>query len=951
MRRSTVLSGLVLQVALSMILVNVILPAAPGEQGYSAVTFDAGPSYPNTDIINLWTVHNQSEGGYDYPYELDSPALGMEFYGTSSLIVGKAIGLDYSWEDLADAGLFPAEAEIYVPIDNYANGGVAWATQVADNAVTNPRIKGAWVNDAVSGWESGANMSAIYTALHHEDEHLEAPLLLGLVIYERDYFVQSPNTWDDVDDYIDFIQFWYFPDSYGAIYANFAGYEDSFHDMKTMLPTQEFWIGVYLHFYSDGSYPIDFTYRQMSLACKWIADGEASKLTILSDYWISNEPESSWLVRNFVNSELTPDYSTTWNVTSGAVTSYQGVQAVSSDFISDCSTLRANNYTFVSQHLQNVTVSGMAGSHIKVRNMRTGETYDTFAGSSGASFMAEPREKYLVLDLPLTTVTYDTRQYIETQTSWDNKEVFLNSVLNVNSTLYVNNSIVHVGSNHYTDSTKNGTNPQWGIILNQTNTCKIRVLNSVIEPLLRDFPFYFNTSWSASGTSKVIELQGSWVSCYAGLIKPMGYTWWNNTVIYSAMPNGGSQIGLNCNFGSVAYEAKFRNVTVWNYRTPGTVGMFLMPCNLHASGALVLDNVTLAGGAIGLYLDMQFSTSPMTLRNVVIYDTANGDLTHIGTYTRARIDNGDPSKIVTVTTKFILQTDTALTGALKNAAAGTIGSYTSSGGSIARYEIPDLSMSTTITQTNPYPWTFTVSSGFTSAYYYMAEDKSIWTNKSYSWDYPRHLSFNQSIVSILPGMQTEMVVDRVDLQLYQGVSISVSSTHAMSLPQSFLASSSFDYSSFSWTLEPIWCTVTSGTANVLVNLYDPAASSKVLSLNASATTGTVDFYVDGLLVGMTHSVYVDSVGVAQLVADAGGMITWSYSVWSTHTFDVYVPQTYPEDDDDEVYDDDRSPASSTVGSTSFSWTSLSMVALGSVSVIIIVLFLSRIRRRSGRRYR
>jgi hypothetical protein len=835
---------------LGSMLLSAIIPVAPLDSEPLAASIMVGG---NTGIINLWTVHNQSEGGYDYPNELDGPALGMEFYDTSSLTIGTAIGVDYSWADLADPGIFPADSELYIPLDSYANGGVAWATQVADNAVTNPRIKGGWINDAVSGWESGANMSAIYTALHHEDEHLEAPLLLGLVVYTRDYFVQSPNTWADIDEYLDYIQFWFYPDAFGLLYPNFAGYEDAFHDLRAMLPGLDFWVGIYLHFYSDGEYPKDLFYRQLSYALRWVREGDASCLTVISDFWILNEPESAWLVRNMVDAEYDMEYSSSWAVGTGAVASFAGGTPLADDLISSIEQPIPNNYTFVSEHLQTITVSGMTGSDLRARNLRTGETYDLSAVSGGYAFVAEPREEYQLLNQPLVSVVYSTRQYILTPTSWNNALVRLDTVLNVASTLWINNSIVQVGTYHYQDSMANGTVPQNGIILNQTNDCKLYLRNSVIEPVLRDFPFYFNTSWSGTGTGKVISFQRSVLACYAGYFKPMGYSWFDDSLVYSAMPNGQNVVGFYANFGGSAFQFHIRNTTIWNYGAPQVWGMFLMPCGLHqAAGAFVWDNVTIAGGhSVGLYVDMTFSTQAMELRNTLVYDTSIGDLSHIGTYTRFQIDSGSGTKTVSITTKLSVRSDAVLTSSLLNGDYSEIAAPSLSDGTTSLWELPDVSLEATIIEDNPWPWHLNVS-GEDQAHYYMAEALDYWNEDGYTWDYPSHPSFNGSSMAVQIGMSSVGVAE-VPRGLFTGLQYLNESALSR---QSYHVGAALEYDAVSWAQSTVNLTALQSEANLTV--WNTAATTDETAMNLTLSgSGTVS--LSGLVAGRAYKTYLDGV--------------------------------------------------------------------------------------------
>lgn len=394
------------------------------------------PSYPNTNDVVLWVAQNMSDPGEPWPNERSSPQPGMEFFGTKACQLAKYVGVhdSYTWAQLNDSSLFPLDCELWIPI-------VTWsaALAVAANAVTNPRIVGAWMDDFRVGWESPANMSSIHENLSLNDGILtQGPLQLALVVYNRNYYLDSPNSWASIEPYFDIVQYWFYPDSYGQTYYNFVGWEDTFYDLKSKLPNITFWIGIYLHYYWLGSYPFDFTYRQMSLACRWLLQHDVDKITILGDYWISNNIETSYLVRNFLFNELRGNYSTVWNTTAGTVQSYSDGTALSQPLIDGCSSPWANNYTLTSRHLQNLSMLGMSGTDIRVRCVRTGETYNATMVGSVATFILEPGEQYLVLSQPLTPVTYSTEQIIETPTYWNNKEIWLSAIVRVNSTLYIN---------------------------------------------------------------------------------------------------------------------------------------------------------------------------------------------------------------------------------------------------------------------------------------------------------------------------------------------------------------------------------------------------------------------------------------------------------------------------------------------------------------------------------
>lgn len=141
--------------------------------------------------------------------------------------------------------------------------------------------------------------------------------------------------------------------------------------------------------------------------------------------------------------------------------------------------------------------------------------------------------------------------------------------------------------------------------------------------------------------------------------------------------------------------------------------------------------------------------------------------------------------------------------------------------------------------------------------------------------------------------------------------------------------------------------ITTGDINISVNANPGAA---VMAWNGTATGTTVTFTLSDLTSGATYKIYVDSVVMATMAA-TGGQVSFAYSAWSSHTFQVVLPTTYLPPEDATTTPSDKSPGTSDPGTTSFSWTSPGLILVVSCSILIaLVLLLRRPRGRSGTRH-
>lgn len=141
---------------------------------------------------------------------------------------------------------------------------------------------------------------------------------------------------------------------------------------------------------------------------------------------------------------------------------------------------------------------------------------------------------------------------------------------------------------------------------------------------------------------------------------------------------------------------------------------------------------------------------------------------------------------------------------------------------------------------------------------------------------------------------------------------------------------------------------TTGDVNITVSA-SPGAS--LIAWNGTATAATVTFTLSGLTTGTTYKVYVDSVVMVTMAA-VGGQVSFAYSAWSTHTFEVVLPTTYVPSDDTPQVPSEQNPSTSDPGTTSFSWTGPAVIVVVSCSVLIaLLLLLRRPRGSSGHQHR
>jgi hypothetical protein len=624
-------------------------------------------SYTNSDVASLWIRRNGSDPNpFGWPNPNVQPTYGMNYFSTNVI----QVSWSYTWDDINDTSQFPSDCEIYRQIScSYAE-----AYSVANHSLWDSRIKGAWIDDFQVSLQSPTNMSNIYSVLHAQD------LTLGIVVYNRNYYDQVPYSWCDIEDYFDIVHYWFYPNTYSLLYPQFCGYEDDFETFRSWLPTdKQYWMGIYLHWYNVNYYPEDYSYEQMSIACKLIKLGHADRVSILENFWIQHNPDTAELVRDFLNNEYAKHYNTIWYWNSQTVLSFSGAVPIYPAIVTDIEeyhqVVSREGFTFESGHLQNFTIKNLwltetyaTMPHFSVINMRTGNYQYPYYDSTNEtiSFILEPQQKYRVMYFKLTTTYWNGTTNINSDVTYDSMRIIVNGKININQTLILQYCVLEFGNNQYKNSMYNLTKPGFGITIWPVTTAEIRFYDSIIQPVNRAFPYFFerkdNVYVGAAGTLNFI-ITRTIVACHTNMTRPSGEVSVIDSTFFQVQP-----IGATYNY-LLFLQAPSRNTKIkivdslfYNYDVGGSTGIFLMAYNLHTSSIkeFQFEGNTIVGGYYGLWVDMSLTDTGLRIENHTSYNNANTDTDRWNTF---RLD-GDSTKEV------IVETDNLYDWTIKSAITG-----------------------------------------------------------------------------------------------------------------------------------------------------------------------------------------------------------------------------------------------------------------------------------------
>lgn len=666
-----------------------MIPAS--ESHYVATPYST--TYPNSDVASLWVRRNGSDPGFAYNGANVSPSYGMSYFGTNVI----QVSWSYNFSNIADLTLFPANCEIYIQSEY----DPAYYESIADVALTDSRIKGAYIDDFQVGLQSPANMSAYYTNLSHNDGTLGYHLTLGIIVYNRNYMNQNgyvagyPYAWFEISPYIDIIHFWYYPFTYSLLYNGLIGYEDDFLFLHNLMPSKEYWLGIYLHWYNVGSYESNFTTEQLAITGKLIKEGYATRYSILENFWIQHNKPTALLVKNFINNQLQKNYRTTWYLGTVTALSYSGNQPLYGKLISDIGFPAIPesviaSWTFHSIVLQNLTVVGavvperiwtggippyyygggvwsVPTTDYILYNMRTGDWNYPFyydIDNETASYILQPDQTYRIMNRPLTPLTIWANTTYTTPQTWDNNLVTVYGMVEVNNTiLTITDSIVQFGNPVTNNSMYYHTSPWYGLKIG-TNAVQIYISDSIIEPRYRAYPYYFDRplSYYDDGDS-TFRMSGSILAGYSYCFRPAGHIYIDNSTLFQVQPlvgNNPTSIWLEMTSG-YGVLLHFNDNIIWNYPTFGTIGAFLMPYTLYntwhtmnwGSGgvrfnvsfgtslrAFEFERNTIIGGHYGFWIDMSYSSPTLVINDLTSYSATADDM-----FTTFRIDGPSSQRI------------------------------------------------------------------------------------------------------------------------------------------------------------------------------------------------------------------------------------------------------------------------------------------------------------------
>jgi len=598
----------------------------------------------NSEIANLWVRPDGSEIGvwnYTPPYVANqTPLLGMNYFGTNVLLV--------TWDYLlpwinCTTSYFPADCEMYIQTQY----GVDGYNAVADVARYDSRIIGVFVDDFEVSLQSPSNMSDYYLALHHEDTNFTVPrdLQFAVIVYNYNYFDQTPYSWEDIGSFVDIINFWYVGWTYPLTWNVFAGYRDDFMEMRNLIPDKEYWIGIYLHWYNAGQYPLKLTYELMSVGGKLIKEGLASQYSILENYWIQVHPETANIVRNFINNEYQANFTTTWQYHSDEHSTYDTVYSYSNGIelanplienISNYHTFvsRTSSHTFDSLALQNLTITGEGLTpNFMLFNQRTGEHergyFDHVNGT--LNFIVEPLETYRIMSFGLITYWVNGTFEINTDTVWDSREYYISGLMYVNASLSMSYCILHFGNFAHDRNMFNNTYPKFGMII-AADDIDVHIYDSVLEPRLRCYPWLFNRTQAWAGYDQELYFARSIFACYSDRFAPAGKVSFKYCTFYQVQPTGKEtyMFGLRLNCAGYIMRLTFIDCLIWNGDSFGTVGVMIMPYNLQRQGLTYwfVQNLTIVGGNWGFWIDLTLSEDT-TFYDVNIYSNCTDDSEYV----------------------------------------------------------------------------------------------------------------------------------------------------------------------------------------------------------------------------------------------------------------------------------------------------------------------------------
>jgi hypothetical protein len=700
------------------------------------------------DLVNTWVRIDGSDVGYPLDFTDSPPCLAANWFHSKSYTPRLA---DYSYTNLTNTAYWGIDADFYI----LCAASTTNANDIANNAKTNHGIKGMLWDDFPTSLQSPANVSAIYTALHHEDVNLsQGPLSLIIVVYERDYFDQTPYTWASISDYFDAVSFWFYPDTYTNLWSNFYGYEDAFHDMRTFCgEDKEYWFGIYLHYYNQGAYPRELIYEQMGIALRNIDNGYATRLHILENQHIRVNPETSTLVKSYLESEYDNNFVCTYDgVNINSTRSGNSFDDTLYYLVSEVN-YASDGLTFYSTHYQNVTFTDKAYPSPYLQEINTGKFVRVTSISGGCNFVLEPNKEYRLYSKVYTQETITDRITISTTTTWTGKEIIMMNKLFINAPFKMENCIVHWKIPGYKDSVKNATASTMGITLNTAGT--MRIFNSTIQPYYREYPYYMNMTNETYTGSKRTYVYNSTIVGFCGLFAPSNYVYLYDSVFGLYQTAGATYFGMNFLCVGRINELRIIRNTFYNHYNVGAYN-FVMPGetntlstfreNKFIGGDYPLWMDSTGDGAVDLYYKFRNST-------IGAADSGATKAYYVGA-------TGTESNYEIYTKLTVISEIGAITGTITDSVGHSVSSIETSTSQSIETLNTSWSYPTGYTFTSTYPFTFELTSHDVENSFIIAQYRTA-SGALYSSRFGEsYLPFNESKILIYAGIDTIVITSK-----------------------------------------------------------------------------------------------------------------------------------------------------------------------------------------------
>lgn len=889
---SLIISLILLMSAMPVLLVassnsTAITPLSSGVMPDVPTGIQPTSYYTNSDLVTLWVRINGSDPGFEYEGGL-SPTLGMNYFKTLSTCPRLS---DYNYSSLTDSSVWgPADTAvetIFTTVD------VITAAAAADAAVSNPRIKYMVWDDFPVGTQSPANMSAIYSALHHEDANLtQGSVKLMLVVYELGYFDQSPYTWAQIKSYFDGFSYWYYPTTYANTFTDFSGYEDCFMDLRAKVndASKEYWLGYYLHFYNGGSYPSTLSYWWAGEALRLIEYGYASKLHVLENQWIVHNPMTASILKNYLEDEYDQGFVTVFDGVSGVTTNATGAtMATAIDSIA--AEASYSGYRFISRHYQDVLCLDFDYADPRVQDVNSGENVHFVSVSAGDfSFVALANAEYRVYDRALTAVIYTTDQHITSPTVWANKEITFKSKLVVNASLTIRDSTVRFDNYAYEMTAKNGTVPAYGITLDTNGLLKI--YNSTIEPVNRLFPYHMKMRNQTSFGLKENRFVNSTLAGWAGVYAPTNWVYIYDSHFWMPKPDGGTFAGFMAQGPGMTNEVRVARCTFiypdangfYNYWMPGD----LPRPSVHM---WTTEYITMIGGQYGVFVDQSYTGADfIPLFKHMTVGPLSSQIQGPSPYEKffVQSNTGDGGNVEFYEDLTVYATGGSVNYDILNSNGILITQKSQANNTHTHIEVLEATWTygSSVNYVNTWPLKVHVTSDTPAGELRMAVDRSsALSESSYLWGVPRLLEMNSSTVLAYAGE------NGIELTLQPN---QILSTGGWLLDGCYgVREPRIAYSLLYSIPQVLHISVVSEILLEIERASYDNASSVEITVNASGN-GSVIVTASDLLIGNFYHVELDgSVVIPVAAPGSNGAISYTYSgPWSEHTIAFVLQDAY-----------------------------------------------------------